>query len=57
MNLALAVLGVEVAVIFVEQAEGGHKISFRSRTSKVDCNALGQNVRRRRASRGGRRVS
>ncbi len=40
VNLALAVLGVEVAVIFVEQADGGNKISFRSRTPKVDCNAL-----------------
>ena len=40
VNLALAVLGVEVAVIFVEQADGGYKISFRSRTPKVDCNAL-----------------
>ncbi|HEY1786087.1 MAG TPA: DHH family phosphoesterase [Pirellulales bacterium] len=40
VNLALAVLGVEVAVIFVEQADGGNKISFRSRTPRVDCNAL-----------------
>jgi phosphoesterase RecJ-like protein len=40
VNLALAILGVEVAVIFVEQADGGNKISFRSRTPKVDCNTL-----------------
>jgi bifunctional oligoribonuclease and PAP phosphatase NrnA len=40
VNLTLAVVGVEVAVIFVEQAGGGFKISFRSRTSRVDCNAL-----------------
>jgi phosphoesterase RecJ-like protein len=41
INLTLAVAGVEVAVIFVEQADGRFKISFRSR-SKVDCNALAQ---------------
>ena len=40
VNLTLAVVGVEVAVIFVEQAGGGFKISFRSRTPAVDCNAL-----------------
>jgi phosphoesterase RecJ-like protein len=40
VNLALAILGVEVAAIFVEQADGGIKISFRSRTPNVDCNAL-----------------
>jgi bifunctional oligoribonuclease and PAP phosphatase NrnA len=40
VNLTLAVVGVEVAVIFVEQAGGGFKISFRSRTKKVDCNEL-----------------
>ncbi|HEX4146102.1 MAG TPA: DHH family phosphoesterase [Pirellulales bacterium] len=43
VNLALAILGVEVAVIFVEQADGGNKISFRSRTPKVDCNTLARN--------------
>jgi phosphoesterase RecJ-like protein len=40
INMTLAIAGTEVAVIFVEQSNGGFKISFRSRTSKVDCNAL-----------------
>ncbi|MCE9555319.1 MAG: DHH family phosphoesterase [Planctomycetes bacterium] len=39
INLTLAVSGVEVAVIFVEQPAGNFKLSFRSR-SKVDCNAV-----------------
>lgn len=39
INLTLAVAGVEVAVIFVEQPDGSFKLSFRSR-SKVDCNAV-----------------
>jgi phosphoesterase RecJ-like protein len=41
INLTLAVTGVEVAVIFVEQPDGSFKLSFRSR-SKVDCNAVAQ---------------
>jgi bifunctional oligoribonuclease and PAP phosphatase NrnA len=41
INLALAVKGTEVAVIFVEQMTGGFKISLRSR-SKVDCSTLAQ---------------
>ena len=32
--------GTEVAVIFVEQPTGGFKLSFRSRTPRVDCNEL-----------------
>ena len=40
VNLLLAVHKVEVAVIFVEQADGGFKLSFRSRSPQVDCNAL-----------------
>ncbi len=40
VNLTLAIAGTEVAVIFVEQASGGYKISFRSRTPKVDCSEL-----------------
>ncbi len=40
INQTLAVAGTEVAVIFVEQAAGGFKLSFRSRTPKVDCNQL-----------------
>lgn len=39
INLTLAISGVEVAVIFVEQPAGNFKLSFRSR-SKVDCNAV-----------------
>ncbi len=40
INLTLTVKGVEVAVILVEQATGGFKISFRSRTVAVDCSQL-----------------
>ena len=40
INLTLAIEGTEVAVIFVEQATGGFKLSFRSRTPAVDCNVL-----------------
>jgi phosphoesterase RecJ-like protein len=40
VNLTLAIKGVEVAVILVEQATGGFKISFRSRTVAVDCSKL-----------------
>ena len=40
INLTLAVAGTEVAVILVEQASGGFKISFRSRTPKINCNEL-----------------
>jgi bifunctional oligoribonuclease and PAP phosphatase NrnA len=40
INLTLSIGGTEVAVIFVEQATGGFKLSFRSRTPKVDCNVL-----------------
>jgi phosphoesterase RecJ-like protein len=39
VNLTLNIAGTEVAVILVEQAAGGFKISFRSR-SDVDCNRL-----------------
>jgi len=39
INLTLAIAGTQVAVIFVEQAEGGFKLSFRSRCA-VDCNQL-----------------
>jgi phosphoesterase RecJ-like protein len=42
INLTLAVAGTLVAVIFVEQAIGGFKISFRSRTSRVDCSKLAE---------------
>jgi phosphoesterase RecJ-like protein len=40
INLTLGVAGTEVAVIFVEQPTGGFKLSFRSRTPRVDCNEL-----------------
>ncbi|MCA9127904.1 MAG: bifunctional oligoribonuclease/PAP phosphatase NrnA [Planctomycetales bacterium] len=39
INLTLAIAGTQVAVIFVEQPDGGFKLSFRSRCA-VDCNAL-----------------
>jgi len=42
INLTLAVAGTEVAVIFVEQLEGGFKISFRSRSPQVDCSTLAE---------------
>lgn len=41
VNQLLSVAGTEVAVIFVEQAQGGFKISFRSR-SAVRCNQLAE---------------
>jgi bifunctional oligoribonuclease and PAP phosphatase NrnA len=40
INMTLAIAGTQVAVIFVEQAVGGFKLSFRSRTPSVDCSAL-----------------
>ncbi|MCA9133199.1 MAG: DHH family phosphoesterase [Planctomycetales bacterium] len=39
INLTLAIAGTQVAVIFVEQLQGGFKLSFRSRCA-VDCNTL-----------------
>jgi phosphoesterase RecJ-like protein len=39
VNMALAIAGTQVAVILVEQPNGGFKISFRSR-SHVDCNQV-----------------
>lgn len=39
INMTLAVAGTEVAVILVEQASGGFKISFRSRCG-LDCSEL-----------------
>jgi phosphoesterase RecJ-like protein len=40
INMTLAIAGTEVAVIFVEQPTGGFKLSFRSRTARVDCNEV-----------------
>jgi phosphoesterase RecJ-like protein len=42
INMALAIEGTEVAVIFVEQASGGFKISFRSRCH-IECNQVAAN--------------
>lgn len=39
VNMTLQIAGTEVAVIFVELAKGGFKVSFRSR-SAVDCSKL-----------------
>lgn len=39
INMALGIAGTEFAVIFVEQATGGFKISFRSRAG-LDCNQI-----------------
>lgn len=41
INMTLAVGGAEVAVILVEQASGGFKVSFRSR-SDVDCSRVAE---------------
>jgi phosphoesterase RecJ-like protein len=42
INMALAIAGTQVAVIFVEQAAGGFKLSFRSRSPAVDCSKLSE---------------
>jgi bifunctional oligoribonuclease and PAP phosphatase NrnA len=39
VNMTLAIAGVEAAVIMIEQAKGGFKMSFRSRC-ELDCNQL-----------------
>lgn len=44
INLLLQIAGTEVAVILVEQPQGGFKISFRSR-SALDCSALARQFR------------
>ncbi|MEQ8787328.1 MAG: DHH family phosphoesterase [Pirellulaceae bacterium] len=41
INLVLGVAGTEVAVIFIELASGGLKVSFRSRCA-LDCSQLSQ---------------
>lgn len=41
INMTLAVDGTQVALIFVEQPDGGFKISFRSRC-QVDCSKLAE---------------
>jgi phosphoesterase RecJ-like protein len=42
INLSLAIEGTEFAVIFVEQADGGFKLSFRSRCA-LDCSQIAEN--------------
>lgn len=42
INMTLAVGGTEAAVILVEQATGGFKVSFRSRCKAVDCSTIAQ---------------
>ncbi|MFK7735501.1 MAG: bifunctional oligoribonuclease/PAP phosphatase NrnA [Pirellulaceae bacterium] len=39
INMTMSIEGTQVALIFVEQLEGGVKVSFRSRSS-VDCSAI-----------------
>ena len=41
INMTLAIAGVQFAVIFVEQATGGFKLSFRSRCD-VQCNQIAE---------------
>jgi phosphoesterase RecJ-like protein len=41
VNMTLTIAGTQFAVIFVEQAEGGFKISFRSRC-EVDCSRIAE---------------
>jgi phosphoesterase RecJ-like protein len=41
INMTLEVAGTQVAVILVEQPQGGFKVSFRSR-STVDCSRLAE---------------
>ena len=40
INMTLAIAGTQAAVILVEQATGGFKLSFRSRSGALDCNQL-----------------
>jgi phosphoesterase RecJ-like protein len=41
INMTLAIAGTEFAVIFVEQASGGFKLSFRSRCA-LDCSRIAE---------------
>jgi phosphoesterase RecJ-like protein len=41
INLSLSIRGVEAAVLFIEQASGGTKVSFRARGS-LDCSRLAE---------------
>jgi phosphoesterase RecJ-like protein len=42
INMTLGIAGTQVAVILVEQAKGGFKISFRSRAPHVGANKLAE---------------
>jgi bifunctional oligoribonuclease and PAP phosphatase NrnA len=42
VNMTLQVGGVEIALMFVELASGGVKVSFRSRNQAVDCSKLAE---------------
>ena len=42
VNMTLQVGGVEVAIMMVELASGGIKVSFRSRNQAIDCSALAE---------------
>jgi phosphoesterase RecJ-like protein len=42
VNATLAVGGTEVAVFFSEQPDGPFKVSFRSRSERVDCTTLAE---------------
>jgi phosphoesterase RecJ-like protein len=44
INFFLTVAGTEAAVILVEQATGMFKVSFRSRTPKLDCNEIARTM-------------
>lgn len=40
VNMALAIDGTEVAVLFSEQPDGQFRVSFRSRAGAIDCSAV-----------------
>ena len=42
MNMTLQVGGAEVAMMLVELATGGVKVSFRSRNQAIDCSKLAE---------------
>jgi bifunctional oligoribonuclease and PAP phosphatase NrnA len=42
VNMTLQVGGVEIALMLVELASGGVKVSFRSRNQAVDCSKLAE---------------
>ena len=54
VDFTVSLTGVEVGLLFIEQARGGIKVSVRSRDG-LDCARLAGRVRRRRPPRGRRR--